>query len=346
LSQLGISPGSLSPAFSPGMLSYTSTEDPAVTTVQLTAVANDTQALLSVDGVPSPRKGNYQGALVMNKTSNVSTAITVTSADGKANMTYVIEFLSSGPTPAPPPPPRVRFLCDHSSLKCVEGRDGSFTSLGACQDVCRAPPKPGPLLQNLTVMPGVMSPIFSPTVLTYTLTVPYGSTYATCTAQAVDHSADVTIQGHRAPGGSNTAPIMLPSHQATNFTVVVDSGAGTSTYTISVVGNNKQASQALLSQLEVSPGVLSPTFSPTTLVYQATEDPTVTTVQLSAVARDTEASLRVDGHPSPRKGNDQVALAMNKTAGSVASIVVVSADGNQWVEYLVKFNRRSTAVTV
>jgi hypothetical protein len=54
----------------------------------------------------------------------------------------------------------------------------------------------------------------------------------------------------------------------------------------------------------------------------------------------------VDGHPSPRKGNDQVALVMNKTAGSVASIVVVSADGNQWVEYLVKFNRRSTAVTV
>ena len=145
---------------------------------------------------------------------------------------------------------------------------------------------------------------------------------------------------------------MIQPNVSKTFTVVVSAAKGKkATYTIKVGGGSNHSSNhshpppppappapappapanttsdATLSQLSVSPGTLAPTFSPLTTGYAVAEDPAVPTVQLTAVANDSAASVAVNGVASTRKGNDQIAVTMNATRNTTAKVLVTSADG-------------------
>jgi hypothetical protein len=313
LSQLGISPGSLSPAFSPGMLGYTSTEDPAVTTVQLTAVANDTQASLSVDGKASPRKGNYQGALVMNKTSNVSTAITVTSADGKANMTYVIEFLSSGPAPAPPPPPP-------------------------------PPPAPAPAassdatIKTLVVAPGTLQPAFQGSIVNYSVPEAANISSLQVTVTPNSTNATFTINGNKAvAGGAGTAVALQPGKNSSVVIVVTAADTKTTkTYTVIATESAPPAPpppppDATLKALSVSPGTVQPTFDPTVFIYNVPEAANLSSVDVTATPNSTNATVTIAGNKAT--AGNATSVPITPFANTSISIVVTAGDGKTTQTY-------------
>jgi gliding motility-associated-like protein len=87
LSGISLSSGTLSPVFTPGMLTYTSTVNSAVSTITLTPTAADAGAAIQVNGV-SVVSGTPSAGINLNMGSNVITTL-VTAEDGTTK-TYTI----------------------------------------------------------------------------------------------------------------------------------------------------------------------------------------------------------------------------------------------------------------
>jgi hypothetical protein len=88
LSSLGISSGTLTPAFASGTTSYTDSVANSVSSVTVTPTTNQANATVKVNGV-AVTSGSSSGAITLNVGSNAITTL-VTAQNGTTTKTYTI----------------------------------------------------------------------------------------------------------------------------------------------------------------------------------------------------------------------------------------------------------------
>ena len=133
-------------------------------------------------------------------------------------------------------------------------------------------------LSALGISPGALSPSFSPGAYAYTASAGNAVTSVTVTATVNDSNAGVTVDGNAVASGSGHAVSLEVGANVIRVVVTAQDGT-TQTYTITVT--RAASSDAALSALGISPGALSPSFSPGAYAYTASAGNAVTSVTVT-----------------------------------------------------------------
>ena len=343
LKSLTVSQGTLNPPFDKNTLTY-SVNLPAGTTVRPTVSAEPSQPDSSVVIDHSP---SLPG----------TTTITVTAPDGETTKQYTVSFSVADSTDATlqelkyngtmvpgfnknvtsysvqlpygtesitvtakASHPEATISYDPSAEIDVPGavdvivtaQDGVTTKTYSVAFTV-AQPGSDASLKSLTVSPGSLSPNFDPNVTSYSVVVPYGTKVSdiSISASPNDPDANITI----------TEPTSLPGQG----TVVVTAQDGTTqrTYTISFT-EAAPSDDANLKSLNVTPGTMNPSFSPTTYDYDVVlpYGTTVGQINISASTNHPGAT-RVITKPSSIPGD--------------GTVVVTAEDGTTTRTYTISF---------
>ena len=123
-----------------------------------------------------------------------------------------------------------------------------------------------PVTANLTALgisSGTLSPAFAPATLAYTApNVPYGTSSVTVSAVAADPTSVIKVNGTVMTGGQSTVNLNVGSNTINVLVTAID-GVTTKTYTITVI----REQGAILTDLTISSGTLTPDFSSNQLNY-------------------------------------------------------------------------------
>ncbi|MDL2242244.1 cadherin-like beta sandwich domain-containing protein, partial [Bacteroidales bacterium OttesenSCG-928-K03] len=139
-------------------------------------------------------------------------------------------------------------------------------------------------LSGITFSVGYLDPVFSPTTFSYCLIIPMDEHDITYVATPTHAGSTVSTVGHISTHS--------PGYQI-DIVVTAEDGITTQTYilTIAYIGDDLPAYDAYLSDLTVTPGVMTPEFSPTTFDYTVTVDPDVSQITVDATLNNPYALL-------------------------------------------------------
>lgn len=201
-------------------------------------------------------------------------------------------------------------------------------------------------LSSLSFNSGVLSPSFSPSVTSYTLTVSSAATSVIVTPVVESSQATVTVNGvtvqqlamgrirqeaaingfAQANGNHFDSPIVITGNTTVTLgtgnntiTIVVTAyDTSTKTYTVNVVRNDAAlpSENAKLASLSLSAGTLSPAFSPNTLSYSAEVPSDVSNLSVSAVPQDATATTAVSVSPN------FITVSVTAASGSILSYTI------------------------
>ena len=107
----------------------------------------------------------------------------------------------------------------------------------------------------------------------------------------------------------------------TDFPMSVSS----SPLTIDVLASQKASSDASLAAMKISPGTLTPEFSPQVFEYSVTVPYETTTLLVSAVTSDTKANVKIEGNDELDVGQNRVLLLVTAEDGTVNKYVIYAA---------------------
>jgi F5/8 type C domain. len=207
----------------------------------------------------------------------------------------------------------------------------SVTDGGATQNYTVTVTKFGPLLTNLTLSSGSLSPVFNSNTLSYTASVGDSVSSVTLTPTALDPGAAITVNGQTVQSGQPSQTIAVAYGPATNISVVVTDGGQTQTYTVTVKKSSPYLSNLLIKYGKGTVLQLSPTpFTPLIQSYAASLPKTVSTVMVTATAQDPYATLQANGNPLP----SGVAYSLTLDSNSI-EIDVFPSDGSSKLPYTI-----------
>ncbi len=176
-------------------------------------------------------------------------------------------------------------------------------------------------LSSLNVSGGTLSPAFDSSVTNYSVSVPFEVSSLQISATSADSSSTVSVYSPQLAPGEVTAA---------SVTVTAQSGASR-VYTISVSRdqdpNYEPSSDGSLSEITVSPGILSPRFSADIKNYIVYLPFEVESVDISAVATDEKA----EGVST--EGGDNLQVGDN-----TATVTCIAEDGSE-TEYSILLRR-------
>ena len=166
-------------------------------------------------------------------------------------------------------------------------------------------------LKSLTVSNGTLSPDFSSSTTSYTVSVPYSVTSLTVGATVNNSEASYQVEGNQnLVVGKNT------------ITVTVTAGDKTEkTYTITVTREKDTINT--LSSLSLTSCTLSPAFSSSTTSYTCTVENSVTSTTISATSTSSVASITGTGEKSLKVGSNTFTISVTSQSGSVKTYQVV-----------------------
>gem|GEM_PF-1078431 len=177
-------------------------------------------------------------------------------------------------------------------------------------------------LSGLQLSSVTLSPAFSPATLQYTASVANSVDSITVTP-ATSANATITVNGANLTGGGITVNLNVGSNV---ITIVVSNSTGSTTYTVMVTRESVTPDPIpTLSNLQLSAGVLSPTFSATTLQYTANVVNSVTSVTVTPTTTAT-ATITVNG-ANVASGSASGAINLN-VGSNVITIVVSNSAGS------------------
>jgi len=197
-------------------------------------------------------------------------------------------------------------------------------------------------LSALSISNGVLTPAFSPTNLAYTApNVPYSTSSVTVTPTAQDTTSIIRVNGTVVASGQGIPVNLIVGSNTINVVVTAIDGVTTKTYTVTVV----REQGAVLSNLTISSGTLTPAFSSNTLAYTTgdvaydTSSVTVTpTTNIAGTTIAVNGTAATSGQPSIvnlNVGSNTInVVATNGTASQTYTITVVRASSR----YLTKVN--------
>ena len=183
------------------------------------------------------------------------------------------------------------------------------------------PPSSNCDLSSLTCSNATLSPAFNKSTTNYTATVPYAVESLNLSYKAADGSARVSVSGNTLVVGSNTVTV----------TCTAATGAKKN-YTITVTReqdpNYKPSTDALLKELTLDVGTLSPTFSGAVTEYVAYVPYETRSATLSGAAKD-EKALKVT----------EATMQLSQEGDNVMTVTCTAEDGTTSKTYTVHVYR-------
>jgi tRNA threonylcarbamoyladenosine modification (KEOPS) complex Pcc1 subunit len=291
LSGLTISSGSLTPLFASSTINYTLSVANSVSSITVTPTVNQTNATVKVNGT-TVNSGSASGSINLNVGTNTITVV-VTAQDGTTTKTYSAVVTREAPS-APPPPPELSYSSDAN-------------------------------LSGLVLSSGLLNPAFSTNTLMYKHSVENTVSSITVTPTVRDTTASVKVNGIAVASGNASSNINLVVG-ANKITVDITAEDGSKkTYSIDII--RAASSVAVLSNITLSSGLLSPAFTANTLSYVATVPNTTKFVTLTPEVKDSTASVKVHG-VSVASGSASSQINLNVGANTI-NTVVTAQDGTQ-----------------
>ncbi len=149
-------------------------------------------------------------------------------------------------------------------------------------------------LDALTLSVGTLTPAFSPTITSYTATVPFAVRSLQLTASPSNAANTMTLNdAPLADGVASTVTVHYNGGSAYAIRVVAPNGAEKS-YSVHIT-RDAPSDDAGLASLALSDGALSPAFTDAGTAYSASVPYLTTSVTLTGVVSDATATLRVNG---------------------------------------------------
>ena len=183
------------------------------------------------------------------------------------------------------------------------------------------PPSSNCDLSSLTCSNATLSPAFNKSTTNYTATVPYAVESLNLSYKAADGAARVSVSGNTLVVGSNTVTV----------TCTAATGAKKN-YTITVTReqdpNYKPSTDALLKELTLDVGTLSPAFSGAVTEYVAYVPYETRSATLSGVAKD-EKALKVT----------EATMQLSQEGDNVMTVTCTAEDGTTSKTYTVHVYR-------
>ena len=311
LSSLTISNGTLSPSFSSTITSYSTTINSSVaTSITVTPTANQQNATITLTTQTS-----FSGPI------GPFIPVVSGSASQPINLVY------NGSTPI------------GIEVTAQNGINTQTYQISVYQ-----PGSSDATLDTLTVSNGALSPSFVSTVTSYTVSVVNAITSISLTPTVHDPRATVTVGGNPVTSGSPSPSIPLSVGDNT-IVITVTSGDGvhSNSYIIVVTRGPVLSSDASLSALTLSTGVLSPTFSPGTNSYTSSVSNSVSSVFITAIVTQANATMTVNGNQI-LSGVPSVPINLN-TGTNVLTIIVTAQDGITIDTYTVVITRATPGLS-
>ena len=202
-----------------------------------------------------------------------------------------------------------------------DGSDESNVGTASWNGKVDAPLSSNCDLGSLSCSNATLSPAFSKSTTYYTATVPYAVESLNLSYKAADGAAKVSVSGNSLVVGSNTVTV----------TCTAATGAK-KTYTISVTRqqdpNYKPSTDALLKELTLDVGTLSPAFSGAVTEYVAYVPYETRSATLTGVAKD-EKALRVT----------EASAQLTQEGDTVMTVTCTAEDGTTQKTYTVHVYR-------
>lgn len=200
------------------------------------------------------------------------------------------------------------------------------------------------ILSNLTVSSGSLTPGFSPGTLSYTVDVATGVSSLTVTATVQDSNASLMINGQGISSGQprEISPLAPPGSD-TLITILVRTPSGAEkTYTVTV-RRPLPSSDASLSNLTVSAGVLNPGFAAGTPNYTVQVPASVDSLTVTATKSDLNAVMSASGSVIAPAGvlTGSVSSSLGLGTTTLFTITVIAQDGVSTRPYTITVFRDS-----
>jgi hypothetical protein len=307
LAALSVADGALSPGFVPNALFYITMVPYATKQLALTAQPQSRFARMALE--PGPAAG---GVMVPVK------------GDLASKEGAVIDFQAGD---------RV------SLVVAVTAQDGNV--LRYLLDIRRSPPDSNADLASLTVSAGVLSPVFSPRIVSYTVSLPAAAETVSLTMVAASKVATVSSELPLAQSGAAQL-IIVPASPGkivtVNIMVTAEDGSQ-KLYRINVsregVPTGMPDANSRLAVLQVSGAPLTPPFNPAVTACEVKLPANVGSVVVNARAESPTAAITLDGQPLAGSGRT-IAVA----AGSTQAIALdVTAENGAVTRYTLKLTR-------
>jgi hypothetical protein len=197
-------------------------------------------------------------------------------------------------------------------------------------DVRRAPPDANADLGNLAASAGVLSPFFSPRIISYTVSLPANVASTKLTATTASAVATVAVEGVTTkPAGTLEYQVNVANGATETVNLIVTAEDQTQKlYRVRVsreaaVPGAKDANTRLAG-LQLAGAALKPAFNPDTLEYAATLAAATASVTLTAEAESPVATIAVDGQPLAKSGR---VIALDPGAARTVTVAVTAENG-------------------
>jgi hypothetical protein len=196
-------------------------------------------------------------------------------------------------------------------------------------------------LSALTLSSGTLTPTFQSNQTAYTASVDFAQSSITVTPTATDSNATITVNGTAVASGSPSAAIALAvGSNAISVVVTAEDGTTTETYSVDIT-RAAPSTDATLSGLTLSSGVLEQVFQSSQLAYTADRGYLQQSISVIPVANDANATLTVNG-AAVASGSPSAAIALIE-GDTLISVVVTAQDGTTTQTYTVTVTRASAA---
>lgn len=222
----------------------------------------------------------------------------------------------------------------------VRSGDGTVTQNYVLTITRAGPPADNATLQFLQLSVGSLNETFASDVTSYSASVAYETAEILVTANPLNSNAELKVNSIAT--GNNTASAAIALVEGNNtITVNVTSEDGTNTmdYVITVTRLALSTDIANLSDISLSTGSMDQIFQSIQPSYTANADWLDASVQVTAVAQYTAASVSING---VTLGTSQLTLSIELDEGdNMIEIIVTAADNITQQRYTVTVTRQS-----
>lgn len=196
-----------------------------------------------------------------------------------------------------------------------------------------------PLLSNLVLSSGMLTPVFSSNTASYTASVSYDTEGITITPSSVDLAATIVINGtYTVPSGTSSPNLPL-TVGGNNITIQVTSSLGNvqKQYTVNVTRN----SSAYLTSLKTNSVAVSPQFTKNNFQYTLSVGYDISSVCFIPESEDPGATIKVNGTVTA-SGELSQTIALQAGQTITVPVEVTGAIGGDRNTYNVSVTRASS----
>jgi len=269
--------------------------------------------------------GNY-AVLVSNATTSI--LVTPTLNNPHATITVNGTPLTSGSASA-----AITLAVGNTTINIVVTAQDGLTKKTYAVVVTR--PSNNAYLSNIATSAGTLSPAFTQTNGSYTVSVSNATASLMVTPTLNNPHASVKVNGTVVTSGTPSGALPLVVGNTTlTIVVVAQDGVTKKTYTVIV---NRISNNVYLTSLALNHGTLSPAFAVGTGSYTAYVSNDVTSVTVTPTLNNLYASVKVNG-TAVTSGAASAAILLNVGANTISSLVTAQ-DGVTHKTYTITITR-------